>query len=266
MSGASTRRRLVLTRDPAAAGRLEAQLGEAGIEFAHLPLTEQRAFDDDADLRCAVTMLHRGHYEALVLTSANTVRALGRAGFGRDSEHPAAPARIVVTGAGTAHALHQLTGITEIWHPAGEASAVGILRELPAPRGTSRLLLPQSAQARSELHTGLTERGWQVDHISAYCTVPLYGPEAPGPRPRQRLLPDEGVAMEPGEITAEDVVLITSSSAAQVWAQLRGIRPRPYRVLAIGAPTAATLQALGEPVDAVLPTPTAQGVQTALSC
>lgn len=253
--------RIVVTRDGAASGRLEAQLLEAGHHVAHLPLTEQRVLDDDAELRRGIAALQEGRYEILVLTSANTVRALCRAGW---SGAAAPTTRVVVTGVGTAQALKTLTGLTETWIPTSEASAAGILHELPPPRAGARALLPQSLQARSALASGLADHGWTVDRIPAYRTVALYGPEAAPPSPDRRLVPDDGAALRPEALRAEDVVLITSSTAAEVWAGIGGIRPRPHRVLAIGAPTAATLEALGEAADAVLPTPTAHGMREAL--
>lgn len=257
--------RIVLTRDGAASGRLEAQLNDAGYDVAHMPLTEQRALDDDSALRRALAALEQGRFEVLVLTSANTVRALCRAGWSGASGSSGAATTVVVTGAGTARALEELTGRTETWSPRDEASAAGILRELPAPADPARLLLPQSRQARSQLAAGLAERGWSVEHVPAYRTVALYGETAETPRPELRLLPAEDAAVRPGDLRPEDVVLLTSSTAAEVWAGLLGARRRPGRVLAIGAPTAATLEELGETVDAVLPSPTAQGVTETLS-
>ncbi|MDO5492606.1 MAG: uroporphyrinogen-III synthase [Nesterenkonia sp.] len=254
--------RIVVTRDGAAAGRLEAQLLDAGHQVAHMPLTEQRVLDDDAELRRGLVALREGRYEVLLLTSANTVRALCRAGWDGAADPTT---RVVVTGAGTALALEDLTGLTETWSPKAEASAAGILRELPPPRTSARALLPQSLQARSDLASGLTDQGWSVDHVPAYRTVARCGPEAARLSPDRRLIPDDGAALRPEDLRAEDVVLITSSTAAEVWAGIGDARLRPHRVLAIGAPTAATLEALGEAADAVLPNPTAHGVREALA-
>lgn len=261
-------RRIVVTRDPAASGRVESELRQAGFVVAHCPLTTQCALDDDAPLTRAVRAVESGTYDVLMLTSANTVRAMHRVGWGGrlGLTHRNLRPEIAVTGAGTAQALRTLIGDADPWRPVGEASAAGILAELRTPAPGERLLLPQSLQARSELASGLTARGWRVDQVPAYRTVALYGPQARVPDADQRLHPADGAALSPHALRPEDLVLITSSSAAEVWVQTHSAQRPPHQVLAIGAPTAATLEALGRPADAVLSSPTAAGVAAALSC
>ncbi len=84
--------------------------------------------------------------------------------------------------------------------------------------------------------------GWQVVSAPAYETVPVQGPL-------------------PWRPEAEDVVLVTASSAAHEWVR-RGLSARA--VLAIGEPTARSLRELGAPADAVLAEPTAAGVLAAV--
>ncbi|GAB3847807.1 uroporphyrinogen-III synthase [Nesterenkonia populi] len=212
-------------------------MAEAGLDAAHLPLTQQVLPADPGPLTTAVGRLGAGEFDWLILTSSNTVRFLLQAGW--DGVVPART-RVGVIGPGTAATLAELTGITDPWMPQ-DHSAVGILDELDAAPGT--LLLPQSAQARPQLAEGLRNQGWDVTQVPAYDTVPVEGelPIRPGP---------------------DDVVLLTASSAAQEWVR-RGLTART--VLAIGEPTAHTLRDLGAPADAVLPEPTAAGVLAALN-
>lgn len=230
--------RIVLTRAPSQAGLLEAGLEEAGVEVGFFPLTEQRLPADPQALTMAITELERGAFDWLLITSGNTVRFLKRAGWSGCT----GGARTGVVGAGTASVLHELTGIADPWRPQHEASAAGILEELPIPRPGGRLLLPQSAQARPALREGLMERGWAVTAATAYETVPLSAPRG-GP-------------------DGADVLLITSSSAAEAWVTCEA---PPVTVLAIGEPTAETLRRLGRPASAVLSEPTAAGVLAALA-
>ncbi|GAA1809954.1 uroporphyrinogen-III synthase [Nesterenkonia flava] len=274
--------RIVLTRHPAQAGSLEAELREAGVEVAFLPLTIQRLPRDTASLRRAVAELEAGAFSTLLLTSSNTVRALLAAGW--DGSVPE-KVRVGVVGPGTARTLQQLTGLTTIWMPQAEHSAAGILAELPAPEPGERLLLPQSAQARPVLSTGLRERGWDVHRVIAYETVtpgnhddgaPL-GPGAGSSTllgspldqldsPRQ----DNGPAgeagermLEPTDLRSTDWVLVTASSAARELLRQVPETEQP-RLIAIGEPTAQTLRAAGRPAEAVLASPTGSALLQAL--
>lgn len=240
-------RRILLTRRPSQAGDLEAGLRQAGYEVGFLPLTEQRLPEDRGELAGAITRLEGGEFTVLVLTSGNTVRSLLTAGWSGTLPEETETA---VTGAGTARVLQELTEITDPWMPTREASAEGILAEIPhPPEPEMRLLLPQSAQARPRLAEGLHELGWQVTTVTAYETVPVADP------------PVAGVGL-----SGEDVLLITSSSAAEAYAglELVGQAEQP-RLLAIGRPTAATMEALGLPCGGVLPEVSAAGVQRLLS-
>lgn len=229
--------RIVLTRSPQQAGRLEKELAEAGLDAAHLPLTRQVLPPDPEPLTMALRRLGVGEFDWLILTSSNTVRFLFQGGW--DGLVPDRT-RVGVVGPGTASSLTERTGISDVWMPQ-DHSAAGILNELDAAPGA--LLLPQSAQARPQLAEGLRAAGWDVTQVPAYDTVPVEGelPLQPGP---------------------DDVVLLTASSAAREWHR-RGLTAGT--VLAIGEPTARTLRELGAPADAVLPEPTAAGVLAALN-
>lgn len=230
--------RIVLTRPEAQASALEEGLLSAGHTVAHMPLTQQVAPDEPGRLRRALAELLEGQFDWLLLTSANTVRALVHCGW--DGTLPART-RLGVVGPGTARVLREQSGAPTPWVPQ-QHSAAGILAELPAPASGARLLLPQSAQARPELAAGLSAKGWDVTRVSAYAT---------------RALDRPAVSLRHG-----DTVLVTSSTAAAAWVRLQ---VHSVRVLAIGEPTAQTLRQLGRPADAVLTEPTAAGVREALA-
>ena len=142
--------RILLTRWPSQSGRLEQGLRAAGLDVGFLPLTDQRLPEDLTALRAALTELASGRFSWLLLTSGTTVWALQQASW--DGTVPSGT-RVGVTGAGTARVLAERMGATDVWMPRDEASAAGMLAELPRPfsddrsRG-QRMLLPQSAQAR----------------------------------------------------------------------------------------------------------------------
>lgn len=229
-----------------------------------MPLTEQMPPEDPSALTAAIEDLSRGRFSRLILTSGNTVRALVACGW--DGTVPE-QTQVGVVGPGTARVLEELTSLRNPWVPQ-EHSASGILAQLPRPTSgeNPRLLLPQSAQARSQLAAGLSEQGWEVTHIAAYQTVAL-GPEQAVRSSRSLHLgsgSEAGAAeavLTPEELVAGDAVLVTSSTAAEQWAARR---PQTrVKLLAIGQPTAETLARLGTLADQVLSAPTAPA---ALSC
>lgn len=235
--------RIVLTRHSDQTGDLEAGLRQAGHICVHMPLTQQVLPEDRHELSTAIQRLEQGDFSWLLLTSANTVRALVSCGW---SGAVPEKTRVGVVGPGTARVLEQRSSVNVPWMPQ-DHSAAGILHELPTPAPGTELLLPQSDQARPVLAEGLTAKGWNLTQVTAYATVPL------SPAAVDQLEP---------ELSRDDAVLVTSSSAAEIWAtrHVSGVR-----VLAIGGPTAETLSRLGQPADAVLSTPTADGALQALS-
>lgn len=247
--------RILLTRRPAQAGPLEAGLREAGFEVDFLPLTAQRLPEDRTELTAAIDRLEQGDFTVIMLTSGNTVRSLLTAGWSGDLPEDTEAA---VTGPGTARVLQELTEIIDPWMPTREASAEGILAEIPHPsEDDCRLLLPQSAQARPRLAEGLAELGWEVTTATAYETVPLDDPLGAAPLPGGT----SGVGSSAGP--GGDVLLLTSSTAAQAAARLQ--LPAQLRLLAIGRPTAQTMEEFGLPCAGVLPEVSAAGVRQALA-
>ncbi|GAA1133045.1 uroporphyrinogen-III synthase [Citricoccus alkalitolerans] len=262
-------RPVILTRQPAQAGAVEAGLAEAGYRIAFLPLTDFALPEDLAGLRGIVRQVAPAGQGVdptpawLVLTSPNTVRALLHAGWdGRVT----AGLRVAVTGPGTARVL-AAAGCTEIpWMPEGDASAAGILAQFPPPGDTPNrvVLLPQSALATDEVAEGLTERCWEVHHVQAYRTVPY--PATPGRRLLDGL-PQEVESAETvsvDELSGADVVL-TSPSAVRELVRRRGTAvPAGTRFIALGHPTARAAAAASLDLAATTPSPDAFGVLAAL--
>ncbi|WP_288817754.1 uroporphyrinogen-III synthase [uncultured Micrococcus sp.] len=194
--------RVLLTRQPAQASRLEAGLAGARVpgtvgrdgagepvDVALLPLTDFALPDDDAPLRALVRELAgqprstepvqeqasepsaapRATGRWLIVTSPNTVRALARVGW--DGLLPA-DVRVAATGPGTARALREAGCAAPVWTPHRDRSARGIaagLRELVP--GGARAWLPQSDRARPALTDALRGAGWAVQTVLAYRTV-----------------------------------------------------------------------------------------------
>ncbi len=263
-------RPVILTRQPAQAGAVEAGLAEAGYRIFFLPLTDFALPEDLAGLRCIVRDLASDERPApvpawLVLTSPNTVRALVRAGWDGQVD---AGIRVAVTGPGTARVLAE-AGCTQVpWMPEGDASAAGILAQFPPPGETPRrvLLLPQSALATDEVAEGLAERGWEVHHVQAYRTVPY-----PADTERRLLagLAGEGPASVDALATVDDLpgadVVLTSPSAVRELVRRRGTAvPADTRFIALGRPTARAAAEESLDLAATAPSPDARGVLAAL--
>ncbi len=186
--------RVLLTRQPAQAGDLEA--GLAGAEVAgrrlrvgFLPLTDFALPDDDGPLRALLADWAGADGDAagpvrsdgsrwLVLTSANTVRALRAVGW---DGHVPAGARIAATGPGTARVLTEAGCDAAPWLPPEDRSAEGLIAGLAAlhPRG-ARAWLPQSDRARPASPTACARR-------AGTC-----GPDSPTGRCRIRRRPAGG--------------------------------------------------------------------------
>lgn len=251
--------RIVLTRQPVQAGRLEQDLREAGCTVGFLPLTDFELPADFTELRGALERLNAGDYAWLLLTSPNSARALARVGW--DGTLPSGT-QVAVTGPGTARVLAQVGCLVTPWMPDGDQSAAGIAAEFPAGPGGQggQVLLPQSQLASDEVPTGLRSLGWSVDRVEAYRTVP-YPADA-----ERRLLSgtDPLLAGDEDVVGLEDVegavVVLTSPSAVrevtrQAQRSLHGVR-----WVAIGQPTRQAAEQAGLQLLGTARTPDARGI------
>lgn len=281
-------RTVVLTRQPAQAGALEAGLAAAGLPVAYLPLTDFVLPPDEGRLRACVARLGgRTPVPAwLVLTSPNAVRALALCGW---EGHVAPGVRVAVTGPGTARVLARAGYPGTPWMPVGDASAAGIVAQFPAPGqaaapgpGSRTVLLPQSSRATAEVAEGIAGRGWDVERLEAYRTVPF--PAGPG----LRLLsvetdrggggpagsgaggdgggghPGASGVLTPEDLAGTDVVLTSPSAVAELVARRGTARPPRTRFFAIGRPTRDAAVALGLVPDGTAASPDAAGLLAVL--
>jgi uroporphyrinogen III methyltransferase/synthase len=186
-----------------------------------------------------------GSYDWLVLTSVNGVdrffselpdsRALGAV-------------RVAAIGRGTADALRRYRVVADLVPE--EFVAESLLDAMPAgpPDRTGRVLLARAAVARDVLPEGLRARGWEVDVIEAYRTVPA--------------VPD------PADLAAAagaDAITFTSSSTVTHYLDLAGTDRVPPTVVCIGPVTAETARSHGLEVSAVADEHTIDGLVDALT-
>jgi uroporphyrinogen III methyltransferase/synthase len=221
--------RVVVTRAREQASSLSAGLRVLGaqvVEVAAIAIAD--ASDGGAALADAAARV--GEYDWVVFTSANTVdRFLPLVGDARRF----GSARIAAIGPGTADALRARLLAPDLM-PSTSVSE-GVLEMFP--NGPGRVLLPQAAVARDVLPVGLRERGWEVDVVEAYRTVP-----APPPA---------------GPVQADAITFASSSTVANFLAL--GL-PVPPVVVCIGPVTARTAEEAGLTVDAVAEEHTAEGL------
>lgn len=239
--------RIILTRQPAQAGRIETGLQQLGHSIGFLPLTDFQLPENTRPLDELVTGLHEGNWDRLLLTSPNAIRALVARSW-----KPTLTERhttIAVTGPGTARVLHEYGAVHTPWMPVDDASAAGILEQFPPGPGT--LALPQGAAAGDAMRVGLAQHGWDVSHVIAYSTV-----DYPA-RADLALMPAQSGILETTDLTLDDVVVLTAPSAARRWAS---IGAAVHAVIAIGQPTRQTAAETGIALAATAASPDAAGI------
>ncbi|MEO6318755.1 MAG: uroporphyrinogen-III C-methyltransferase, partial [Acidimicrobiales bacterium] len=157
-------RKVVVTRTRRQASQLSVALHRLGAEVVEVPVIEiADAADGGTALAEAAGRLDT--YDWVVLTSPNGAQRLLDAvpdarAFGR--------ARVAAIGPGTAAALAGARILADLVPETFVAEA--LLDALPD--GPGRILLARAEVARDVLPDGLRARGWDVDVIDAYRTVP----------------------------------------------------------------------------------------------
>jgi uroporphyrinogen-III synthase len=175
-------------------------------------------------------------YEWLIFTSANGVAAFfdrGLGASGLDARALAGP-RLAAIGPGTSRELVR-RGVRPDLVPE-RFVAEALLAAFPAPSRTgARVLLARAEHARDVLPEGLGARGYTVDVLPVYRTVPATPPEGAVARVRSG---------------AVDAITFTSSSTATNLHTLLGSVPDPQpMVVSIGPVTTATARERGFRVD-----------------
>jgi uroporphyrinogen III methyltransferase / synthase len=222
------RRRIVVTRAREQASELRSRLEQLGAEVIELPAIalEPVAF--------SLPALDR--YTWVVFTSANGVDAFfdrGLAASGLDAR-ALAGLRVAAIGPGTTDAIARYGVRADLVPPRFVAES--LLEAFPDPDGPgSRVLIARAAAARDILPEGLAERGYEVDVVAVYRTVPVEPDAADIARVRA------------GEV---DAVTFTSSSTVKNFcdAVTALAAPQPS-VITIGPATSQTARDLGLRVD-----------------
>lgn len=228
-------------------------LHAAGAEPLVVPLIQTVPPFDPTELDDALLALEVGYYGWVAVTSAAAVPVLeDRA---EETGHTLAAlldgVRVAAVGGSTARALRE-AGVRVDLVPTGRSSAVALLAAWPAAGAEpARVLLPLGDLAAPTMAEGLAARGWPVDVVVTYRTVP-----GPAPEPEVR------DAYAAGRV---DAVLLTSGSTARNLLAMLGAPPAGTLVCCIGESTAAEAVRAGLPVHAVAEDQTPGGLVAALA-
>nr|WP_236863112.1 uroporphyrinogen-III synthase [Brevibacterium daeguense] len=216
-------------------------LTEYGAEGTIVPTIAIQPPRTPNQMEKAIKALVTGDYQWVGFTSVNAVRAVRMwlSDLGLDARSLAG-VKVAAVGGPTAEVL-QDWGVNPDLVPSGEWSARGLLADWPdfddSLDPINRVLLPRADIATEVLVSGLLERGWEVDDVTAYRTVRA----APPPAPIRE-------SIKRGDF---DAVLFTSSSTVRNLVGIAG-KPHPTTVVAcIGPATAQTAESLGLTVDVV---------------
>jgi uroporphyrinogen III methyltransferase / synthase len=179
----------------------------------------------------------------VVFTSTNAVRAVWEkfAEFGLDAR-AFSGVKIACVGTATAEKVRSFGIVPEIVPDVEESqqsTSEGLLEIFPPYDDildpVDRVLLPRADIATETLAAGLSDRGWEIDDVTAYRTVRA----APPPAPIREAIKTGGF----------DAVCFTSSSTVR---NLVGIAGKPHArtiVACIGPKTAETAAEFGLRVD-----------------
>jgi uroporphyrinogen III methyltransferase/synthase len=236
-------RRVVVTRPQHQASELVRLLrdhGAAAIEAPTIAIAEPA---DDGAALCRALWQVSG-YDWVVVTSANGARrVLAELRDARDL----GGVQIAAIGPGTAAALAEGNITADLVPDEFVAeSLVAAFPDAPAEY-PGRVLIARAEIARDVLPDGLRARGWEVDIVDAYRTVPVAISEK-----------------QFGEISAADAITFTSSSTVEQFVAAGGREHLPPVVACIGPVTAATARESGLPVTVEADPHTMPGLVDAL--
>lgn len=218
--------RIAVTRAAGNNGALNEALMRLGAVPVEAPLITYEPVAS-ADLDKACERVAAGIYAAIAFTSPEGVRALSR--LAPALSQATTPVLIAAVGPATRRALSERGIETQLSPPHSEpASAVALLNIWPVSPSRERVLLPRSDLARPMLPTGMRERGWVVDELTVYRTVPV----VQTPQLSQAL-----------SIPNVDAVILASPSTVRSFARIDGATRIP--VACIGNPTETEARALG---------------------
>ncbi len=246
-------RRVLVTRAAHQAGKLSDGLRALGVEPVEVPILEIRPPANFRQLDAALRQLDL--YNWLILTSANTVKALAErsACLGLQLTLPAS-VKVTAIGEATAASARK-AGLSVMLIPESYV-AESLLESLTGQVSGQRILLARAEVARDVIPDALRKAGATVDVVDAYRNV------MPEPAPEQlRRALAEGI----------DAATFTSSSSVTHLAEAAersGIQ-FPFAgvsAISIGPITSQTLRALGwEPAAEASPSDI-PGLVQAVAC
>jgi len=229
-------RRVLVTRALHQAGKFSEGLRALGAEPVEVPVLEIRPPASFEPLDAALRQF--GGYDRVVLTSANTVRAIteraAQLGIGLDQP---ASMKVAAVGEATAAAAReagfQIAFVPEAY--VAESLVRGLLERLRFRTGGARILLARAAVARDVIPDALREAGAEVDVVDAYLNVL---PEAAPEQLRRAFA--EGI----------DTATFTSSSSATHLAEAARVAGVAWPLaevpaVSIGPITSQTLREMG---------------------
>ena len=159
-------KRVVVTRAAHQAADLAELLGSRGARPILYPCINITPPEDTSDLDAALQAAASGYFDWLVITSANTALIIQQRIQALDCSLE--KTKVAVVGPKTAAAAKTLLGV-EVSLIAEEYTAEGLALALGDVTGR-RLLLPQSAIARTTLAMALRAAGARVTTLDAYRT------------------------------------------------------------------------------------------------
>lgn len=231
--------RVLVPRPQGRGSSLVTLLSVEGAVAQAIPMVAIHPTTDLAALDAAAMSLSAGEYSWVGFTSVNAVDAiLSRANS--LALHPVIPAdtRVAAVGPATTAALRS-AGLPVDLAPDRSGSAAALASIWPAARIGESVLLPQSEIAGATLAEALAGKGFRVDAVTAYRTLP------------HPLAASVAADLAAGQYEA---VLLTSPSTA---AAAAGASIAPGTVFgAIGRSTAAAAAAAGLPVAYTATDPT----------
>jgi len=158
-------KRVLVTRALHQAGKLSDGLRALGAEPVEVPLLEIRPPDSYAALDAA--LLNFGQYDWLILTSANTVRALVERALALGiALAPPASLKVAAVGEATADEARK-AGFGVTFVPVTSVSE-SLVEGLVGGAVGQRILLARAEVARDVVPEALREAGAQVDVVDAY--------------------------------------------------------------------------------------------------
>jgi uroporphyrinogen-III synthase/uroporphyrinogen III methyltransferase/synthase len=223
---------VLVTRAARQAGKLSEGLRALGAEPVEVPVLELQPPANFNPMDAA--LCHLDQFDWLVLTSANTVRALAEraAALGIGFEQPSSP-KVAAVGEATAEAARK-SGLQVVFVPESYV-AESLVERLAGQVEGQRILLARAAVARDVIPDALRTAGAQVEVVDAYRNV----------------LPEAAPGLLRKAVSARiDAATFTSSSSATHLAEAARLAGIDWPLAAaaavsIGPITSQTLRDLG---------------------